>query len=123
VGPDEVGFGSARPPRRWPRWVLAAAAVALAAGLILTHLPANRHRPVTTVPRHLLGVTAGWQLVAYGPSGVIRIDLAAGRITRTRVPPLASTGPTFLVSSQGRGDHPSPGRGARLLSAQEPARP
>jgi hypothetical protein len=122
VGSDEVRFGSARPPRHWPRWLLAAAAVALAAGLTFTTLT-RHHRPAAAVPRHLLGVTAGWQLVAYGPSGVIRLDLAAGRLTRTRVPPLASTGPAYLVTGQGEVIiRPLDGVPGYLVTRSRPAR-
>src|SRR5262249_34422174 len=46
----------------------------------------------------LLGVSAPWELFALSPFGVVRIQLAKGRITQTRVPPLTSTGPvSFLV--------------------------
>jgi hypothetical protein len=122
VGSDEVRFGSARPPRRWPRWLVAGAAVALAASLGLT-VALSRPSPVPSVPRHLLGVTAGWQLVAYGPSGVIRLDLAAGRLTRTRVPPLASTGPAYLVTGQGEVIiRPLDGVPGYLVTRSRPAR-
>lgn len=53
---------------------------------------------VTTVGQPLLGVTAGWELFGWGPEGVVRIQLARGRVTRTALPPIASSGPTsFLV--------------------------
>lgn len=41
---------------------------------------------VTRVGRPLLGVTAGWELIARGDEVLVRIELAAGRITRTTVP-------------------------------------
>lgn len=46
----------------------------------------------------MLGVTAGWELFARGDDAVVRVQLAAGRVTRTPVPRLRSTGPvSFLV--------------------------
>lgn len=53
---------------------------------------------VTKVGRPLLGVTAGWELFGWGPEGVVRMQLASGRITRTKLPLISSGGPTsFLV--------------------------
>ncbi|MGH3321780.1 MAG: TolB family protein [Streptosporangiaceae bacterium] len=53
---------------------------------------------VTKVGHRLLGVTAGWELFGRGPDEVVRIQLARGRITRTKVPYLDSGGPvSFLV--------------------------
>jgi hypothetical protein len=108
--PDEVRFGSRRETRRrWPGWALAAVAAAVIATLIVTHH--GQHRPprrpgllapVRHVGHRLLGVTAGWQLVAYGPGGLIRIEPAAGRITRTAVPGLLSTGPAFFLVGPGQ---------------------
>lgn len=46
----------------------------------------------------LLGVRAGWEVFAHGSGGVVRMELARGRITRTPVTFLRSTGPvSFLV--------------------------
>lgn len=46
----------------------------------------------------LLGVSAGWELFGRGDGVVVRIQLARGRITRTTVPALQSSGPvSFLV--------------------------
>ncbi len=104
--PDEVRFGSRRETRRrWPGWALAALVAAVIATLIVTHH--GQHHPprrpgllaaVRDVGHRLLGVTAGWQLATYGPDGLIRIEPAAGRITRTAVPPLSSTGPAFFLA-------------------------
>jgi hypothetical protein len=105
-GLDEVRFGSLRPRgHRWPRWLLivlaAVASIAVVVVAVLGHQE-QQHRagPAVTVSdagHRLLGVTAGWQLLAYGRGGVIRIQLARGRITRTAVPPLQSTGPFSFV--------------------------
>ncbi len=61
--------------------------------------PAARSPTVLTVGRHLLGVTAGWQLFARGPADLIAIQLARGRITLTAVPQLVTGNPivAFLV--------------------------
>jgi hypothetical protein len=107
---DQVQFGSPRKTRRrWPGWALAALAAAVIATLIVTHQGHQRppRRPgllasVRDVRHRLLGVTAGWQLVAYGPDGLIRIEPAAGRITRTAVPALSSGGPAFFLAGPGQ---------------------
>ncbi len=52
---------------------------------------------VTNVGRRLLGVTAGWELFGRGLDDVVRIQLAKGRIIRTAVPPLLSSGPVSFV--------------------------
>lgn len=105
-GLDEVRFGSLRPRgRRWPRRLLtgfaAAASIAVVVVVVLGHQKKpHRAGPAVTVVdagHRLLGVTAGWQLLAYGRGGVIRIKLAAGRITRTAVPPMQSTGSSSFV--------------------------
>lgn len=54
---------------------------------------------VDTDPR-LLGVTDDWELFAHGPDELIRIELARGRVTRTPLPKLDSSGPAaFIVGS------------------------
>jgi hypothetical protein len=117
--------GDGRPPRRWLPWVLAGAAVAVAVVFVVQN--AYRTTPSATPPTHppsvsttqvtlepspgssapvvtelghpLLGVKGSWQLFAYMQGGgVVRIDLARGRITQTPVPPIGSSGPvSFLV--------------------------
>lgn len=116
--------GQGRPPRRWAPWVLAGAAVAVAAVFVVqnayratpsatpTHPPSvsttqvtvapspGASAPVTTDLGHpLLGVTGSWQLFGYAQAGgVVRVDLAHGRVTQTPVPPIGSSGPvSFLV--------------------------
>jgi hypothetical protein len=50
----------------------------------------------------LLGVGAGWELFGRGSGVVVRIEFARGRITRTAVPALASSGPvSFVAGAQG----------------------
>lgn len=59
--------------------------------------------PVVRYVGHpLLGVTAGWELFGRGPDAVVRLQLAIGRITRTSVPSLASTGPVSVVVGSDR---------------------
>ncbi|MGH3411440.1 MAG: hypothetical protein ACRDRJ_54410 [Streptosporangiaceae bacterium] len=103
---DQVRFGSRRDTRRrWPGWALAGLAAAVIATLVVIHQghhhPPRRPgvlAPVREVGHRLLGVTAGWQLATYGPDGLVRIQPAAGRVTRTAVPPLASTGPAYFLA-------------------------
>lgn len=109
--PDVVQFGSPREPReprgprggwRWPGRL--AVAVLLAAGVtaaLLHRSPSPATRPavqVTEVGHRLLGVRSGWQLLGLGPDGVVRIQLDRGRITRTAIPALPSSGPGFFVA-------------------------
>ena len=54
--------------------------------------------PITVaVGRPILGITAPYELVARGPNSVVRIDFAAGRVIRTPVPYLRSTGPVWFI--------------------------
>jgi hypothetical protein len=46
----------------------------------------------------LLGTTAGWELFGRGDGVLMRIQPAAGRITRTPIPSLGSNGPVYLVA-------------------------
>ena len=109
--PDEVSFGSSRPRSRWwPGWLLMVAGVAVIAVVVVTHVghPSKPHgsRPdgrqplvaVSEAGHRLLGVRAWRQLLAYGADQVTRIQLARGRITRTAVPPLQSTGADTFVA-------------------------
>jgi hypothetical protein len=116
---DDVQFGSARPPRRSPRWlpravslpwtvwvpVAAVAGIALTIALAVPHSRessrAARQVTFTSVGHRLLGVRTGWQLFARGPGVVVRIQFARGRITRTRLPPLQSTGAVSFVAIPG----------------------
>ena len=123
--PDVLEFGG--PPRRrrvppWARWLIlgVVAVIALAAVPWARHNSAPPAATATPTPAEasavpapagsaptvirnggpLLDARAGWELFARGPDGVARIELAAGRVTWTRVPPLNSSGPTaFLVGS------------------------
>ncbi|MEO9237121.1 MAG: hypothetical protein ABI418_03410, partial [Jatrophihabitantaceae bacterium] len=61
-------------------------------------VPAPPSTPtVVQAGRPLLDVPAGWQLFGRGPTAVVRIELAAGRVTTTPVPGLASSGPVSFV--------------------------
>jgi hypothetical protein len=114
---DEVSFGRPpggrwrRPGAGWPgprsRWLggllLAAALLAAIAAVVGDHSGGDRGSAhpvvsVTEVGHRLLGVTASWELFGRGPGRVVSIQFAAGRVTRTVVPPLNSGGPvSFLV--------------------------
>ncbi|MGI8577342.1 MAG: TolB family protein [Nocardioidaceae bacterium] len=50
----------------------------------------------------LLGVMSGWELFGLGPNAVVRIQPAAGRITRTSFPGLESSGPVSFVAGSDR---------------------
>jgi hypothetical protein len=63
--------------------------------------PAGPAPVVTTFAPHLLGVTAGWQLFGRGGSVVVRLEPAAGRLSRTRIPPIQSSGPVSLLVGDG----------------------
>jgi hypothetical protein len=51
----------------------------------------------TTLGRPVLRVPAGWELFARGPGVMVRVQLATGKITRTVVPQLDSSGPVSFV--------------------------
>jgi hypothetical protein len=133
--PDEVGFGSPRPPRRrWPRWPLilagaGAAVIAVAAVLALGRHPvklasAQSQVTVTDAGHRLLGVRAGWELLGYGPGRVVRVQPALGRITQTVVPALGSTGPfSFVVGPSQVIVRPWDVEPGYLVADGQPARP
>jgi hypothetical protein len=113
-GHDEVDVGWLRPPLNWrPRWLvvigvalIAVALIAVAAGTVIGH---GREAPAASAPvtvvevgHRLLGVTAGWDLFGRGSRQVVRIQFARGRITRTIVPPVQSTGPVSFVAGPGQ---------------------
>jgi hypothetical protein len=57
---------------------------------------------VTRLGHPLLGASAGWELFGRGDQVLVRIEPAAGRITRTTIPVLLSSGPVFLVAGSDR---------------------
>lgn len=132
---DEVRFGPRRERRqagrRWPGWTLAVLVAAVIVTLIATHhgnpRPPRRPSlliPVRNVGHRLLGVTAGWRLVTYGPGGLIEVQPAAGRVTRTAVPALASTGPaSFLTGPAQAVIRPLDGVTGYLVADHHRARP
>jgi hypothetical protein len=119
--PDEVSFGRSGPPRfRLPGWlrdrrIVAGLALVVAIPVLIAaigHHGHGRHRhhhvlapppragtvTVLDVGPRLLGVRGRWSLFAEGPGVLLRIQLAAGVITRTRVPPLQSSGAVSLLA-------------------------
>ena len=64
--------------------------------------PSTSPVSVTNLGHPLLGVRAGWELFGRGPGGVVRIEFARGRITRTAHPALQSSGPvSFVTDAEG----------------------
>jgi hypothetical protein len=55
----------------------------------------------TDIGRPLLSVPPDWELFGRGRD-LVRIQLRAGRITRTAIPPLQSSGPVYLVVGRDR---------------------
>ena len=51
----------------------------------------------TTLAHPLLRVPTSWELFARGPGVMVRVELAAGRVTRTLLPQLNSSGPVSFV--------------------------
>jgi hypothetical protein len=101
---DEVRFGPRRPDGRWRSgWLLIACGAVLAAvvsAVVVAHgnkLPRPRHSAVGEAGPRLLGPRASWELFGYGSGQVVRIQFASGRIMRTTVPPLLSSGPVSFV--------------------------
>ncbi len=113
-------------PAPWRRWALPAlvAAILVTAGVAYTRrddqptaaptatasspaptasaVPAVSGPVITFAGPGLLGVRAGWELFGWTGSEVVRVQLAAGQITRTPVPPLGSSGPvSFLALPDG----------------------
>ena len=82
--------------------------------------------PVVTANagRQLLGERSGWELFGAGPGVVIRIQWAAGRVTRTTVPALQSTGPvSFVAGSHQAIIRPLDFVPGYLVPDDQPARP
>lgn len=52
---------------------------------------------VIDVGRPVMDVPANWELFGRSDDEVVRIQLAAGRVTRTRVPALTSSGPVSFI--------------------------
>ena len=57
---------------------------------------------VTRLGHPLLGATAGWELFGRGDGVLVRIQPAAGQITRTTIPGLLSGGPVFMLAGSDR---------------------
>lgn len=60
-------------------------------------------RPVVSgIDRDLLGVRVGWDVFAYASGELIRVEFARGRVTRTPLPVMNSTGPIALIAGSDR---------------------
>ena len=100
--------------RRWLSTLLLACLVAGAVFAVI-HQSGPHHRPsppaptpspspppvrVTHLGHPLLGVTAGWELFGLSADSVVAIELNAGQITRTFLPPQEGSGPvSFIVGT------------------------
>lgn len=60
--------------------------------------PTNQDVSVVDVGEPVLGVTAGWELIARGQDTVSRIELAEGRVTTTQLPQFDGSGPVSLLT-------------------------
>jgi len=67
-----------------------------------TPVPASPAVSITQLHRPLFGATTGWELFGRGDNVLVRIEPAAGRITRTTVPDLLSGGPVNLLLGKDR---------------------
>jgi hypothetical protein len=56
---------------------------------------------VSDLGHPLFGAAAGWELIGRGPAGVVVLDPAHGRLTRTPLPGLASSAQVSLVAGRG----------------------
>ena len=126
-GPQEVvQLGPPGPPSRWRRGAAVAVGVVLVGSGVAWAVArddsgdsdvAAEPTPTRTaliggepdrfsvaVPAgsNLLGVTEGWELVGRGPEQLVRIELASGRVTRTSVPRLGTSGPVSLIVAPDR---------------------
>jgi hypothetical protein len=116
------------PRSGWPRWSwLAVAAAALLVGSVVLQgrwrsgsptptrptgpaaaagatRPAASAAPVTVIKvgRPLLAVPTQWDLFGQGSGVVVRMQLASGRVTITRLPADSARAPTALVALPGR---------------------
>ena len=78
--PGVTGPAATGRPRAQPWWLAARPVVTTSAG------------------HQLPGERSGWELFGAGPGVLIRIQRAAGRVTRTTVPALQSSGPVCFVA-------------------------
>ncbi|HEU5268028.1 MAG TPA: hypothetical protein VFU35_15065 [Jatrophihabitans sp.] len=87
-------------------------------------LPTAAPVSVTDLGHPLLGVTAGWELFGRGDGVLVRVQFARGRITRTVVPGLQSTGPvSFVVADRRALIRPIDVVPGYTVAAGQPARP
>ncbi|HEY2167672.1 MAG TPA: hypothetical protein VGH01_10930 [Jatrophihabitantaceae bacterium] len=123
------GSGARRRPPRWV-WLLVAAALATVVSLVVvntghSHRAASTARSavpttavltqapagppldlpasvtVTDLGHPLLPGSNGWDLFGLSEGVVVRVELARGRVTTTRIPSLLSTGPVSFVPVDG----------------------
>lgn len=74
-----------------------------ASGLEVTATAVPRTGPpsVTTIGHPLLGITDSWELFARGDTALVRVQLAAGRVTVTPTPTLGTGGSVAFLLTRG----------------------
>jgi hypothetical protein len=106
---DIVQFGNPARPRLQGRWTGRIATVCLLAAAVLVVVArSGSHHPtppppvsVTDLGHPILGVRAGWELLGLDGSGLVSVQFARGRITRTVIPKLTGDGLVSLVAARG----------------------
>ena len=120
-----VRFGS-RPPGSPPARAAAAAGSSSSPGssaAASSGAPSMPPVSVMNLGHPLLGVGAGWELFGRGPGVVVRIEFARGRITRTALPALQSSGPvSFVTDAEGALVRPIDFVSGYLIPDGQPAR-
>jgi hypothetical protein len=88
TGPSPTPAASSRPP------------AGPSSGADARPSPSGSAPSTTDLGHPLFETVAGWELIGRGPTGVVRIDPAHGRIATTPVPAIGSNAPTFLVAGR-----------------------
>ncbi len=101
IGYSRIGNGRPDAARSSPPVATTTRAAANPEASTVTASPATKPT-ITVLDQPLLGVTAGWELFGRSSGNLVRIGLAAGRISTMPIPSLASNGPmAFLAMPQG----------------------
>ena len=97
---QHIGSSSDQTPAPKGASLASPSAPAPATGDLLAEAPQVGPFHITDVGSHVLGVNARWDLVGWGASQVVRLQMAAGLLTVTPLPALQSNGPvSFAVGT------------------------